>query len=204
MKSPGQLVTEGGGIDCLGRRLHKLKIMIIFSLLCHFFLLFCQNHSNAYHILSPDSPRLILSLSGGRFWLKQWVLANAVERHWVFSDLWLAFFFFFWAFLHHLKYGLEETSLLWGKLLILFSLSKCGIIRSNCLCPVKAISQNWNAAAGKTEFGGAKLAETNSNRILFKTLFCLKKKKKVVKLVWNKIWRKKKQTTKTLLERIST
>lgn len=37
MKSPGQLVTEGGGIDCLGRRLHKLKIMIIFSLLCHFF-----------------------------------------------------------------------------------------------------------------------------------------------------------------------
>lgn len=195
MKSPGQLVTEGGGIDCLGRRLHKLKIMIIFSLLCHFFLLFCQNHSNAYNILSPDSPRLILSLSGGRFWLMSACKCSGTTLS-IFWSVTCFFFFFFWAFLHHLKYGLEETSLLWGKLLILFSLSKCGIIRSNCLCPVKAISQNWNAAAGKTEFGGAKLAETNSNRILFKTLFCLKKKKKVVKLVWNKIRRKKKQLPK--------
>lgn len=162
----------------LGRRLHKLEIMIIFfSPLPFFFPLFCWNHSNAYNILSPVFLRFILSLFWGRLLFKQQVLANAVEQHSisVFSSVTCFFFFFFWhsSITWNIVYSLEETSLLWGKLLILFRLSKCGIMRFNCFCLVKAISQNWNAAVGKTEFSRTKLAETNSNRILFKTLFCL-------------------------------
>lgn len=161
----------------LGRRLHKLEIMIIFfSPLPFFFPLFCWNHSNAYNILSPVKIHFEPFLGEAFVQTASACKCSGTTLHLSFliCDL-LFFFFFFWhsSITWNIVYSLEETSLLWGKLLILFRLSKCGIMRFNCFCLVKAISQNWNAAVGKTEFSRTKLAETNSNRILFKTLFCL-------------------------------
>lgn len=43
----------------------------------------------------------------------------------------LCCFVFLITFLYHLKYGLEENNLLWGKPLILFSLRESGVMRVN-------------------------------------------------------------------------
>lgn len=66
---------------------------------------------------------------------------------------------------------------------------------------MKVISQNWSAAAGKTEFSRKKLAETNCHRILFKTLFYLKSGG--IDQEWNKNGKRIYHKRKAFLERIT-